>query len=171
MEASLDFYWLSKITGSAQSIDWEAVCYDLLDAILDNIYGGRIKIGWLRDTFPEPGNDLTEVERIRYTQAYILEMIEGYLMPDLSRNLIHLRWNHSASYIGIPTALEDIRLLLDQRSEAQFQWTSYEDLAIPAIILDESFKNPNIWHVKVPLVNYATVEMHQTGRILRQFAF
>ncbi|MFQ6641612.1 hypothetical protein Gotur_014812 [Gossypium turneri] len=102
-------------------------------------------------------------------------MIGGYLMPDLSRNLVHLRWllklvdfravgefswesavlatlyremcemtpptkakigdlkyncmlkiylirwNHSASYVGIPTALEDIRLLLDQRSEAQFQ--------------------------------------------------
>ncbi|MBA0817775.1 hypothetical protein Gohar_019635, partial [Gossypium harknessii] len=25
------------------------------------------------------------------------------------------RWNHSVSYVGIPTALEDIRLLLDQR--------------------------------------------------------
>ncbi|MBA0771776.1 hypothetical protein Gotri_007251, partial [Gossypium trilobum] len=29
------------------------------------------------------------------------------------------RWNHLASYVGIPTALENIRLLLDQRSEAQ----------------------------------------------------
>lgn len=29
-----------------------------------------------------------------------------------------IRWNHSASYIGIPIALEDIRLLLDQQSEA-----------------------------------------------------
>ncbi|MBA0771777.1 hypothetical protein Gotri_007251 [Gossypium trilobum] len=70
-------------------------------------------------------------------------MIGGYLMPDLSRNLVHLRWllklvdfrtvsefswgsavlatlwNHLASYVGIPTALENIRLLLDQRSEAQ----------------------------------------------------
>ncbi|MBA0757671.1 hypothetical protein Gotri_020752, partial [Gossypium trilobum] len=27
------------------------------------------------------------------------------------------RWNHSSSYEGIPTALEDIRLLLDQRLE------------------------------------------------------
>ncbi|MBA0793431.1 hypothetical protein Gohar_017837, partial [Gossypium harknessii] len=27
------------------------------------------------------------------------------------------RWNHSWSYVGIPTTLEDIRLLLDQRSE------------------------------------------------------
>ncbi|KAG8498097.1 hypothetical protein CXB51_007446 [Gossypium anomalum] len=108
-------------------------------------------------------------------------MIRGYLMPDLSQNLVHLtwllklidfravdefslgsavlatlyremcratpsnkakiggclsllqswarfhfsflrpRWNHSASYVGIPTALEDIRLLLGQRSEAQLR--------------------------------------------------
>ncbi|MBA0625079.1 hypothetical protein Godav_010325 [Gossypium davidsonii] len=43
-------------------------------------------------TFPELGNDSTEVERIRYARAYILEMIGGYLMPNLSRNLVHLRW-------------------------------------------------------------------------------
>ncbi|MBA0875544.1 hypothetical protein Goshw_026199, partial [Gossypium schwendimanii] len=109
-------------------------------------------MGWLRD-ISEQGNDLTEVEKIQYAQAYILEMIGGYLMPDFSRNLVHLiqnrrlpiiitimgsvslsiftssseppiyipthnEWNHPASYIGIPTALEDIRFLLDQRSEA-----------------------------------------------------
>ncbi|MBA0776544.1 hypothetical protein Gotri_011527 [Gossypium trilobum] len=49
-------------------------------------------MGWLRDTFPESGNDSTEVETIRYARAYILEMIGGYLMPNLSRNLVHLRW-------------------------------------------------------------------------------
>ncbi|KAK5826448.1 hypothetical protein PVK06_021367 [Gossypium arboreum] len=81
------------------------------------------------------------------------------------------RWNHSASYVGIPTSLEDIRLLLDQWSEAQFQWTPYEDLAIRAVIPDELFQNPNVWHVKVPLVNYAIVEMHQSDRVLRQFGF
>ncbi|MBA0610850.1 hypothetical protein Godav_011624 [Gossypium davidsonii] len=169
------------------------------------------------DTFPELGNDSTKVERIQYARAYIIEMIGGYLMSDLSRNLVHLRWllklinfrvvgkfswgsvvlatlyremcevrppnkakiggcqsllqswaqwNHSASYVGIPTALEDIRLLLDQRSEAQFQWTPYEDPTIQVVILDEFFQNSNIWHVKVPLVNYATVEMHQTDRVL-----
>ncbi|MBA0866442.1 hypothetical protein Goshw_020995, partial [Gossypium schwendimanii] len=37
------------------------------------------------------GNNLTEVERLRYARAYILEMIGGYLMLDLSRNLVHLR--------------------------------------------------------------------------------
>ncbi|MBA0789254.1 hypothetical protein Gotri_025679 [Gossypium trilobum] len=47
---------------------------------------------WLRDTFSEPENDSTEVERIRYVNAYILEMIGGYLMSNLSRNLVHLWW-------------------------------------------------------------------------------
>ncbi|KAH1039528.1 hypothetical protein J1N35_041271 [Gossypium stocksii] len=98
-------------------------------------------MGWLRDIFQEPGNDLTIVERIRYARAYILEMV-------------------GVSYIGIPTVLEDIRLLLDQRSEAQ------EDPAIRAVIPDEFFQNLNIWHVKVLLVNYAAVEMHQIDRVL-----
>ncbi|MBA0775615.1 hypothetical protein Gotri_010736 [Gossypium trilobum] len=49
-------------------------------------------MGWLRDTFPKSGNDSIEVERIQYVRAYILEMIRGYLMPNLSRNLVHLRW-------------------------------------------------------------------------------
>ncbi|MBA0845073.1 hypothetical protein Goarm_023225, partial [Gossypium armourianum] len=38
------------------------------------------------------GNDSTEVERIRYTRAYIFEIIGGYLILDLSRNLVHRRW-------------------------------------------------------------------------------
>ncbi|MBA0631790.1 hypothetical protein Godav_000629 [Gossypium davidsonii] len=69
------------LTESVQFANWGAVCYDLLGAIPDNIYGGQIEIGWLRDTFPNPGNDSTEVERIRYARGYILEMIGGYLMP------------------------------------------------------------------------------------------
>ncbi|MFQ6658924.1 hypothetical protein Gotur_028010, partial [Gossypium turneri] len=78
-------------------------------------------------------------------------------------------WNHLASYRGLPSELEDIRLLLEQRSEAEFQWTPYEDLAIRAVILEEFLQNPNAWHAKVVLINYATVEPHQTDRVLRQF--
>ncbi|MBA0625168.1 hypothetical protein Godav_010399 [Gossypium davidsonii] len=37
----------SILTESVQSTDWGATCYDLLGAILDNIYGGRIEMGWL----------------------------------------------------------------------------------------------------------------------------
>ncbi|MBA0876694.1 hypothetical protein Goshw_001606, partial [Gossypium schwendimanii] len=52
-----------------------------------------------------------------------------------------------------------------------FQWTPYEDPAIRVVIPNEYFQNPNAWHVKVALVNYATVEMHQSDRVLRQFGF
>ncbi|MBA0868201.1 hypothetical protein Goshw_010342, partial [Gossypium schwendimanii] len=76
----------SVLIGSAQSADWGAICYDLLGAILDNIYGGWIEMRWLRDTFSEPGDNSTEVERIRYARAYILEIIRVYLMSNLSRN-------------------------------------------------------------------------------------
>ncbi|MFQ6657902.1 hypothetical protein Gotur_027379 [Gossypium turneri] len=38
---------------------------------------------------------------------------------------------------------------------------------IGAVIPDEFFQNPNIWHVKVPLVSYVIVEMHQMDRVLR----
>ncbi|KAG8479159.1 hypothetical protein CXB51_029042 [Gossypium anomalum] len=62
-------------------------------------------------------------------------------------------WNHSPSYGRIPTALEDIQLLLDQRSEVHFQWISYEDPTIQAVIPSEFRQNLNIWHVRVPLVS------------------
>ncbi|KAK5844835.1 hypothetical protein PVK06_000976 [Gossypium arboreum] len=184
------------VTGSVHSADWGAVCYELLGAILDNINGGRIEMGWLRDIFLELDDDSTKLEKIRYARAYILQIIRGYLMPDLSRNLLHLRWllklvdfraaelkynrklkiylikwNHSTSYARLPTCLEDIQLLLEQRSEAQFQWTPYEDPAIRAVIPNEYLQNPNAWYVKVPLVNFAIVEMHQLERVLRQFGF
>ncbi|MBA0729959.1 hypothetical protein Golax_022995 [Gossypium laxum] len=55
------------------------------------IVGGWVRTHQLRDTFLEPRNDSTEVEIIRYARAYILEMIGGYLMPDLSQDLVHLR--------------------------------------------------------------------------------
>ncbi|MFQ6664012.1 hypothetical protein Gotur_031278 [Gossypium turneri] len=77
------------------------------------------------------------------------------------------RRNYPVNYARLPTSLEDIRLLLDQRSETQFQWTPYEDPAIRAKIPDEYFQNPNAWHAKVPLVNFVTMEMHQSDRVLR----
>ncbi|MBA0613088.1 hypothetical protein Godav_013598 [Gossypium davidsonii] len=54
----------SVLAESAQSTDWRAICYDLLGVIPDNIYSGRIEMGWLQDTFTKSGDDSTEVERI-----------------------------------------------------------------------------------------------------------
>ncbi|MBA0823507.1 hypothetical protein Goarm_020234, partial [Gossypium armourianum] len=53
------------------------------------------------------------------------------------------RWNHGPRYVGLPEQLKDIRLLLDQRSK-------FED-------------------VKVFLVVYTTMEMHESDRVMLQF--
>ncbi|MBA0828162.1 hypothetical protein Goarm_012875 [Gossypium armourianum] len=75
------------------------------------------------------------------------------------------------SYVGLLEELEDIRLLLDQQSEAEFEWTSYSDLRIRECIPFEFLVNPNIWHVKVPLIVFATIEMHKSDQMMRQFGF
>ncbi|MBA0849550.1 hypothetical protein Goshw_017386 [Gossypium schwendimanii] len=62
---------------------------------------------------------------------------------------------------GVPTELEDIRLLLDQRSEVDFEWMQYFESKIQECIPTDSFANCNIWHVKMPLIVFATVEMHE----------
>ncbi|KAG8483176.1 hypothetical protein CXB51_022166 [Gossypium anomalum] len=99
----------SVLTGSVQSADWGAICYDLLEQ-LANLVGGLPC--WQHCTGRCAGR----------------------------RNQIKLK--------------------------SEFQWTPpYEDPAIWAIISDKFFQNLNIWHVKVPLVNYATVEMHQTDSV------
>ncbi|MBA0738267.1 hypothetical protein Gogos_011650 [Gossypium gossypioides] len=61
------------------------------------------------------------------------------------------RKNHAPSHVGLPTELEDIWLLLDQRSKVDFEWTLYKDSTIHAVIPEEFFMNPNAWHAKVPL--------------------
>ncbi|MBA0621856.1 hypothetical protein Godav_007441, partial [Gossypium davidsonii] len=161
----------SALTGSVQSVDWGAICYDLLGAILDNIYGGYlmsdlsrnlVHLRWLLKLV-----DFRAASEFSWGSAVLVilyrEMcgatpptkakIKGclsllqswaqFLFPFLLPQVDHphtfpliTRWNHLTSYVGIPTALEDIRLLLNQRSEAQ---TPYEDPKIRAVILDEFF--------------------------------
>ncbi|MFQ6657326.1 hypothetical protein Gotur_027049 [Gossypium turneri] len=98
-------------------------------------------------------------------------MIGGYLMPDLSQNLVHL--SQSRRLPIATTIMSPVSLSIFTSSSGppiyifthnEFQWTPYEDPKIRAVILDEFFQNLNIWHVKISLVNYPTVEMHQTDK-------
>ncbi|MFQ6625644.1 hypothetical protein Gotur_004905 [Gossypium turneri] len=71
--------------------------------------GGKVEMGWLRDTFPDPDEYSIEIERIRYARAYILQLIGGYLMPNTSRSRVHLRW---------------LLKLVDFRAAGEFSWGS-----------------------------------------------
>ncbi|MBA0855841.1 hypothetical protein Goshw_019904 [Gossypium schwendimanii] len=67
------------------------------------IFGGRMEIGWLRRNFSGLNEDSTEVQREQHAQAYILQIIGGILMPDKSRNIVHLRFKQL-----IPVALQGL---------------------------------------------------------------
>ncbi|MBA0667513.1 hypothetical protein Goklo_000587, partial [Gossypium klotzschianum] len=64
-------------TRSAQSADWGAICYDILGAFPDNIYNGQIDMKWLQKTLPVLGDDLTEVQRVRYARGAAGELSLG----------------------------------------------------------------------------------------------
>ncbi|MBA0620849.1 hypothetical protein Godav_006518 [Gossypium davidsonii] len=141
-------------------------------------------MGWLRRNFDGLDEDSTEVQREQHARAYILQIIEGELcwgsavLATLYRETrqatqprkikisgyMLLLWNHGSSYARLPNELRDIRLLLDQRSKVEMP---YENPTIQECIPLKFLVNPNIWHVKVPLVVYATVEM----QVLQQFGF
>ncbi|MFQ6665704.1 hypothetical protein Gotur_032332 [Gossypium turneri] len=121
-------------------------------------------MGWLRDTFPDPNDDSTEVERIQYARAYILQIIGGYLMPDFENRRLPVTTAVMGTVsLSIFTSSSGPPIYILTHNE--FQWTPYEDPVIRAVIPDEYLQNPNAWHVKVALVNYATVEMHQSDRM------
>ncbi|MBA0688219.1 hypothetical protein Goari_006022 [Gossypium aridum] len=42
---------------------------------------------------------------------------------------------------------------------------------VSKVIPDELFVNPNAWHVTVPLVMYAIIEMHETNIVLQTLGF
>ncbi|KAG8480406.1 hypothetical protein CXB51_025084 [Gossypium anomalum] len=170
-------YYHSKRRAIAIGIagGWGAICYELLGAIPDNISRGQIEMRWNIVPGDVRGN---AIEQSQNRRMPITTTIMGTVLLSIFTSsseppiyILSNNENHSASYVRIPTSLEDIQLLLDQRSEAQFQWTPYEDSAIWAVISDEFFQNLNIWHVKVPLVNYAIVEMHRSDRVLQKFGF
>ncbi|KAH1122401.1 hypothetical protein J1N35_005561 [Gossypium stocksii] len=105
---------------------------------------------WLEDNFQIIEAPASDVEKEKFTCAFILKLIGGLLMLDKSRNL-------------------DIRLTLGQEIEEEFVWTSYVDPRIQECVSAEFFANRNIWYIKVPVVVFPTIEMHKSDHIMQQF--
>ncbi|MBA0765176.1 hypothetical protein Gotri_014425 [Gossypium trilobum] len=145
------------------------------------IYGGQIKMSWLRRNFEGLDEDLTEVKKERHVRTCIFQITRAILMPDKSQNLIHLKWLlklvnfREADELIVMGAIPVIIFTSSSKlpvyipSRNKFERTPYEDPAIQECILEKFFVNPNIWNVKIPLVVYIIVEMHESNRVLRQF--
>ncbi|MBA0848796.1 hypothetical protein Goshw_007329 [Gossypium schwendimanii] len=135
----------SVVIGFVQAADWRGACCKLLGLVPETIYRGRIKTSWFRRNFGGLDEDLTEVKREQHARAYILQIIGGILMLDRSRNLVHLMW---------------LLKLVNFREAGELNW----GFAMLAILYWRCY-------VKVSLVEYVTVEMHESNRALQQFGF
>ncbi|MBA0779776.1 hypothetical protein Gotri_003982 [Gossypium trilobum] len=123
--------------------DWSAICKQLLDNVPNKFSSSRTKMKWLKDNFSYTDNFTSAVERQQYM------------------------WNNDAIHVGILDELEDILLLFDQQLEAG----KYFDSIIQECILIEFLATRNIWYVKVSLIIFTTVEMHEFDQVMRQFEF
>ncbi|RVX08123.1 Serine/threonine-protein phosphatase 7 long form-like [Vitis vinifera] len=92
------------VTGST-CLDWRRVCYSLLGLTPGDtdIDGQRLHLTWLSQSFPTLAPDADEESIQRYTRAYILQLIGGFLFSGKSSDKVHLMF--------LPL-LEDLRLLL-----------------------------------------------------------
>ncbi|KAK5838272.1 hypothetical protein PVK06_007000 [Gossypium arboreum] len=80
------------VAGSIVAVDWRGVCKQLMERVLETIFGSQIYMNWLRINFGGLDVDSSEVQREQHARAYILMIIGGLLMLDKSRNLVYLRW-------------------------------------------------------------------------------
>ncbi|MBA0736672.1 hypothetical protein Gogos_010195, partial [Gossypium gossypioides] len=68
--------------------------------------------------------------------------------------------------MGLPDELEDVRMLLDQRSEIEFEWKLYTNPEIISCIPSKVLDNREMWDANVPLMVYTAVEMHESDQVL-----
>ena len=67
-------------------------CYTLLGVVLEDtdIFGQRLRLSWLSEHFSLLELD-ADVEAVhRYTRAFMLQLIGGFLLVDKSNNMVHL---------------------------------------------------------------------------------
>ncbi|KAH1047624.1 hypothetical protein J1N35_038408 [Gossypium stocksii] len=122
----------SIVTGSVYTIDWRGVCGELLGLVSERIYGGQIKMSWLRRNFGDwmriplksKQNDMLERTSFRSSEDNIYEFLptcEASVAPELSCGSDYMSWfrTHGKPYL--------------YREEAR-SWQSYTKRPRPALI-------------------------------------
>ncbi|XP_040942343.1 protein MAIN-LIKE 2-like [Gossypium hirsutum] len=82
------------IMGSAIVLGKVGLCQSLLGNVSDKFEGDWISMNWLKDNFNELPKDLenqTEEVIEQYARAYIMRLTGGILVPNKSRNLVHIK--------------------------------------------------------------------------------
>ncbi|KAH1096494.1 hypothetical protein J1N35_013415 [Gossypium stocksii] len=89
------------VTRSASSTDWGVVSYELLGAISNNINGGQIQMGWLQDTFPEPGDAIEQSQNRRLPiTTVIMGTVSLSIITSSSGPTIYISTNNEVEPFG-----------------------------------------------------------------------
>ncbi|RVW39445.1 Serine/threonine-protein phosphatase 7 long form-like [Vitis vinifera] len=143
------------VTGST-CLDWRHVCYSLLGLTFRDIDidGQCLHLSWLSQSFPTLAPDADEESIKRYTRAYILQLIGGFLFSGKSSDKVHLMF--------LPL-LKDFEVA--GRNEFRTTLISMHVLAQYRHHLDRLTADQIIWQPYVDDMN------HRLDRVLRKFGF
>ncbi|MBA0644140.1 hypothetical protein Goklo_028347 [Gossypium klotzschianum] len=70
--------------------DWSPISHQLFGKVLDKFSGNQIDTKWLEIISYISTTLSSAVERQQFSRAFILRLTGGHLIPDKSRNLVHL---------------------------------------------------------------------------------
>ncbi|MBA0873391.1 hypothetical protein Goshw_001546 [Gossypium schwendimanii] len=108
---------------------------------------------------------LLKLVDLKETDRLILGMVSTIIFTSLSRHPLYFPTRNKRKSCRTTRGARRYPILLDQQSKTDFEWMSYTNLRIRACIPAEYLANPKIWHMKVPLIVYAKVEMHESDRV------
>ncbi|MBA0777939.1 hypothetical protein Gotri_005886, partial [Gossypium trilobum] len=83
--------WASHYGGSGYSNKGD-LCDAFLGKVLNKFQDGQIKMKWLKDNFNKLDDHTIALKKEQYARAFIPRIIGGILMPNKSRNLVHIKW-------------------------------------------------------------------------------
>ncbi|KAL4280169.1 hypothetical protein GQ457_03G021220 [Hibiscus cannabinus] len=89
------------ITGTAED-NWFLLGRELLGVDPVDLDGGRVLITWLDQHFTDLPDDASIQLKEQFVRVHILRVIGGILMPDKSRNKVHLMWLRHLRFLWTP---------------------------------------------------------------------
>ncbi|KAH7835639.1 hypothetical protein Vadar_028238 [Vaccinium darrowii] len=186
------------VTGNCGITDIPGLCTRLLGLVPDEseLKGQKLMLRWL-DRFNGQVNEEDNDEVVRQkARGFILRLLGGTIFADHSGTQVHLCWltlledfdvagrkSWGSAALGwlyygwdddftMPDVAKSVvghyRHALDILRPEQVNWTPYDDELIDSLPVYCSAGSA-IWRAHVPLICFATVEMHQPERVRRQF--
>nr|KYP69594.1 Serine/threonine protein phosphatase 7 long form isogeny [Cajanus cajan] len=191
----------APITGYA-TMDWAALVQRLLGMTPPEsvLVGGRLRMSWIDRHFSDVSEHVHSQEQLeRYTRAFILRMIGGYLLTDHSSSFVslrylalledldacgHMSWGSCVlanMYRELCVWNRALHKPKEEKKDKIVKYRKYFDrlkrgdfvwqpyLELLPTLPPYCFEDSQVWRSTVPLINFHIVEYHYADRVMRQF--